>query len=31
VSYSYAPLFRGLSVGSLLTTPITQTTWLRLN
>lgn len=31
VSYAYAPLFTGLSVGGLLTTPISQTTWMRLS
>lgn len=29
-SYSYAPVFPGASVASLLTTPITRTAWLRL-
>ena len=31
VSYPYKPIFKGLSVGSLLTTPITYTAILRLN
>jgi Flp pilus assembly protein TadG len=31
VSYPYKPIFKGLSVGSLLTTPITHTAILRLN
>lgn len=31
VSYTYAPVFTGLSVGSLLTTPIVQTAWMRMN
>jgi len=30
-SYPYKPIFKGLSVGSLLTTPITNTSILRLN
>lgn len=30
-SYSYAPLFSGVSVTALLTTPITRTAWTRLN
>jgi Flp pilus assembly protein TadG len=29
-SYSYAPVFTGVSVASLLTTPITDTVWMRL-
>jgi len=31
VSYPYKPIFKGLSVGSLLTTPITYTSLIRLN
>lgn len=30
VSYTYTPLFGGISVASLLTTPITKTTWMRM-
>lgn len=30
VSYSYSPLYSGVSVASLLTTPITRTAWMRL-
>jgi Flp pilus assembly protein TadG len=30
-SYSYTPIFTGVSVASLLTTPITRTAWMRLN
>jgi Flp pilus assembly protein TadG len=30
-SYPYTPVFSGLSVGSLLTTPIIQTAWMRMN
>jgi uncharacterized membrane protein len=30
-SYSYSPLFAQVSVASKLTTPITQTAWMRLN
>ncbi len=30
-SYTYTPLFRGVSVTSYLTTPITKTVWARLN
>jgi hypothetical protein len=29
-SYTYAPIFSGLSIASALTTPITQTAWVRL-
>lgn len=31
VSFAYAPFFTGVSVGGLLTTPITQTAWMRMN
>jgi len=30
VSYSYAPVFSGVSIAELLTTPITKTAWTRL-
>jgi Flp pilus assembly protein TadG len=30
VSYSYSPLYSGVSVASLLTSPITRTAWMRL-
>lgn len=30
-SYSYAPIFTGVSVTGLLTTPITSTVWMRLS
>jgi len=30
VSYTYAPLYSGVSLASLLTTPITRTAWMRL-
>jgi Flp pilus assembly protein TadG len=31
VSYAFTPIFSGLSIGSLLTSPITQTAYVRLN
>jgi Flp pilus assembly protein TadG len=31
VSYAYAPVFTGVSLAALLTTPITRTVWVRLN
>lgn len=31
VSYAYSPVFPGVSVASLLATPITRTAWMRLN
>lgn len=30
-SYTYTPLFAAITVGSVLTTPITQTAWMRLS
>jgi len=30
-SYTYSPIYAGLSVASLLTTPITRTAWMRLS
>jgi hypothetical protein len=30
-SYTYSPIYSGLSVASLLTTPITRTAWMRLS
>jgi Flp pilus assembly protein TadG len=30
-SYTYSPLYSGISVASLLTTPITRTAWMRLS
>jgi Flp pilus assembly protein TadG len=30
-SYSYSPVFTGITVASLLTTPITKTIWVRMN
>jgi len=30
VSFSYAPLFNGITVASLFTTPITKTAWIRM-
>jgi Flp pilus assembly protein TadG len=30
-SYTYTPVFNGVSLASLLTTPITRTAWIRLN
>jgi len=31
VSFNYQPAFTGLSIGALLTSPITHTAWMRLN
>jgi Flp pilus assembly protein TadG len=30
-SYAYTPIFNGVSLAALLTTPITKTAWIRLN
>lgn len=30
-SYTYSPLYAGISIASLLTTPITRTAWMRLS